>query len=232
MQRMFISICVNERIVQVNTAVDHVQRGTSALQNAKKLQKNSRKWMCIAIIILLLIVAIIVVGVIQPWKSNKGAWVWPLCPLFIYKNWVGWEKHLHVSAEHLRAGFLSLFFFSFFLVWCLICVVWFSDFTIHWCVSISQYEIHILCSLQNFIRASYYCHLLVANIAFLFFFERKCPLSPFLVLFLFFFWVNFWFSFYVPSFFFLPNLLLFRPKMWWALGQHTLSEQACIMYQS
>ncbi|XP_054811941.1 syntaxin-132-like isoform X1 [Prosopis cineraria] len=58
---------------QVNNAVDHVQRGTSVLQNAKKLQKNSRKWMCIAIIILLLIVAIIVVGVIQPWKSSKGA---------------------------------------------------------------------------------------------------------------------------------------------------------------
>jgi len=31
--------------------------------------------MCIAIIILLIIIAVIVVGVIQPWKSNKGAWV-------------------------------------------------------------------------------------------------------------------------------------------------------------
>ncbi|KAL3509688.1 hypothetical protein ACH5RR_029089 [Cinchona calisaya] len=57
---------------QVSNAVDHVQSGTTALQNAKKLQKNSRKWMCIAIIILLIIVVIIVVGVIQPWKS-KGA---------------------------------------------------------------------------------------------------------------------------------------------------------------
>ncbi|XP_059449153.1 syntaxin-132-like isoform X1 [Corylus avellana] len=57
---------------QVTTAVDHVHRGTSALQNAKKLQKNSRKWMCIAIIILLIIIAVIVVGVIKPWK-NKGA---------------------------------------------------------------------------------------------------------------------------------------------------------------
>ncbi|OIW04022.1 hypothetical protein TanjilG_30298 [Lupinus angustifolius] len=58
---------------QVNNAVDHVQRGTSALQSAKKLQKNSRKWMCIAIIILLIIVAVIVVGVLKPWKSSKGA---------------------------------------------------------------------------------------------------------------------------------------------------------------
>ncbi|XP_014515768.1 syntaxin-132-like isoform X1 [Vigna radiata var. radiata] len=55
---------------QVNNAVDHVQRGTTALQNAKKLQKNSRKWMCIAIVILLIIVAIIVVGVLKPWKSS------------------------------------------------------------------------------------------------------------------------------------------------------------------
>jgi len=64
---------VNGNLVQVTTAVDHVQRGTTVLQNAKKLQKNSRKWMCIAIIILLVIVAVIVVGVIQPWKSSNGA---------------------------------------------------------------------------------------------------------------------------------------------------------------
>ncbi|XP_010909353.1 syntaxin-132 [Elaeis guineensis] len=56
---------------QVSNAVDHVQSGTVALQKAKKLQKNSRKWMCIAIIILLLIVVIIVVAVIKPWSKNK-----------------------------------------------------------------------------------------------------------------------------------------------------------------
>ncbi|KAB1223386.1 hypothetical protein CJ030_MR2G025687 [Morella rubra] len=58
---------------QVSSAVDHVQQGNTALQRAKTLQKNSRKWMCIAIIILLIIVAIIVVAVIKPWSSNKGA---------------------------------------------------------------------------------------------------------------------------------------------------------------
>jgi syntaxin 1B/2/3 len=58
--------------VQVSSAIDHVQSGTVALQKAKKLQKNSRKWMCIAIIILLLIVVVIVVAVIQPWKSSSG----------------------------------------------------------------------------------------------------------------------------------------------------------------
>ncbi|XP_060197500.1 syntaxin-132-like isoform X2 [Lycium barbarum] len=58
---------------QVSTAVDHVQSGNTALQKAKSLQRNSRKWMCIAIIILLIIVAVIVVGVLKPWNSNKGA---------------------------------------------------------------------------------------------------------------------------------------------------------------
>ncbi|XP_043702362.1 syntaxin-132-like [Telopea speciosissima] len=58
---------------QVSTAVDHVQSGNTVLQKAKKLQRNSRKWMCIAIIILLIIVAVIVVGVIKPWTSKNGA---------------------------------------------------------------------------------------------------------------------------------------------------------------
>ncbi|XP_022851792.1 syntaxin-132-like [Olea europaea var. sylvestris] len=58
---------------QVSSAVDHVQSGNTALQKAKSLQKNSRKWMCIAILILLIIVAIIVVGVLKPWQNNNGA---------------------------------------------------------------------------------------------------------------------------------------------------------------
>lgn len=55
---------------QVSNAVEHVQSGTTALQKAKKLQKNSRKWMCIAIIILLIIVVIIVLSVIKPWSKS------------------------------------------------------------------------------------------------------------------------------------------------------------------
>ncbi|CAI9765935.1 unnamed protein product [Fraxinus pennsylvanica] len=58
---------------QVSSAVDHVHSGNTALQRAKSLQKNSRKWMCIAILILLIIVAIIVVGVLKPWQNNNGA---------------------------------------------------------------------------------------------------------------------------------------------------------------
>lgn len=56
--------------LKVSSAIDHVQNGTVALQKAKKLQKNSRKWMCIAIIILLLIVVIIVVAVLKPWSKG------------------------------------------------------------------------------------------------------------------------------------------------------------------
>ncbi|CAH1441862.1 unnamed protein product [Lactuca virosa] len=60
---------------QVSGAVDHVQDGNKALYKAKSLQKNSRKWMCIAILILLIIVAVVVVvvGVLKPWKTNNGA---------------------------------------------------------------------------------------------------------------------------------------------------------------
>lgn len=54
----------------VSGAVDAVQSGTVALHKAKILQKNSRKCMCIAIIILLIIVAIIVLSVLKPWKKN------------------------------------------------------------------------------------------------------------------------------------------------------------------
>ncbi|XP_047954904.1 syntaxin-132-like [Salvia hispanica] len=58
---------------QVSSAVDHVQSGNTALQKAKSLQRNSRKWMCIAIMILLIIVVIIVVGVLKPWQNKNGA---------------------------------------------------------------------------------------------------------------------------------------------------------------
>lgn len=56
---------------QVSSAVNYVQTGSAALQKAKKLQKNSRKWMCIAIFILLAIVIIIVVAVLKPWSKNS-----------------------------------------------------------------------------------------------------------------------------------------------------------------
>ncbi|KAK1429306.1 hypothetical protein QVD17_11512 [Tagetes erecta] len=57
----------------VSTAVDHVQSGNKALQKTKKLHKNSRKWICLSIIILLVIITVVVVVVLEPWQSTKGA---------------------------------------------------------------------------------------------------------------------------------------------------------------
>ncbi|KAK4777457.1 hypothetical protein SAY87_017644 [Trapa incisa] len=51
---------------QISSAVDHVQGGNTALQRARKLQKNTRKWTCIAILILLIIAAIIALAIIRP----------------------------------------------------------------------------------------------------------------------------------------------------------------------
>uniref|UniRef100_N1R4N9 Syntaxin-132 n=1 Tax=Aegilops tauschii TaxID=37682 RepID=N1R4N9_AEGTA len=44
---------INHIETHVSNATNHIQQGVGALQNAKKLQKNSRKWMCYAIILLL-----------------------------------------------------------------------------------------------------------------------------------------------------------------------------------
>ncbi|CAN7107911.1 unnamed protein product [Brassica rapa subsp. narinosa] len=57
----------------VSSAVDHVQSGNNQLSKALKKQKSSRKWMCIAILILLIIVIITVVSVLKPWTQKHGA---------------------------------------------------------------------------------------------------------------------------------------------------------------
>lgn len=43
----------------VNKSVDYVQSGIGALQDAKKLQKSSRFYMCCGIIIFLIILAVV-----------------------------------------------------------------------------------------------------------------------------------------------------------------------------
>ncbi|KAG2273199.1 hypothetical protein Bca52824_067754 [Brassica carinata] len=58
---------------QVSSAVDHVQSGNNQLTKALKKQKSSRKWMCIAILILLIIIIFTVVSVIKPWTQKHGA---------------------------------------------------------------------------------------------------------------------------------------------------------------
>jgi len=52
----------------VKQTVNYVHKGTKSLQAARRLQLNTRKWMCIGII-LTLIVAVITVGAMQPWKK-------------------------------------------------------------------------------------------------------------------------------------------------------------------
>lgn len=51
----------------VNRANSYVTRGTVQLNEARKKQKNTRKWTCFAILLLLIIIAIIVLS-IRPWK--------------------------------------------------------------------------------------------------------------------------------------------------------------------
>ncbi|VAI14415.1 unnamed protein product [Triticum turgidum subsp. durum] len=60
---------LNNIEVQVTGAVEHVQTGTNLLQKARVLQKNTRKWTCIAIIILLIIVLVIVLS-LKPWAKK------------------------------------------------------------------------------------------------------------------------------------------------------------------
>lgn len=56
-------LVVSVHLMQVARSVEYVQSGTTALQDAKTLQKKTRKWMCCAIILLLVTAAVIVIVV-------------------------------------------------------------------------------------------------------------------------------------------------------------------------
>jgi syntaxin 1B/2/3 len=53
---------------QVARSVEFVGSGAAALLDAKRLQKNTRKWMCCAVAALLLVALVVVLAVVQPWK--------------------------------------------------------------------------------------------------------------------------------------------------------------------
>lgn len=55
---------------QVGRAHSFVSRGAEQLQTARKLQKNTRKWYCIGIIILLIVILVIVLPIVL--KNNGG----------------------------------------------------------------------------------------------------------------------------------------------------------------
>ena len=51
--------------------MNYVKGGTQALEDAKQYQKNTRKWMCCGVIILLVVALVIVLAVVQPWKFAR-----------------------------------------------------------------------------------------------------------------------------------------------------------------
>jgi hypothetical protein len=71
--------------------VEYVQSGTTALQDAKTLQKKTRKWMCCAIILLLVTAAVIVIVVSRLAGSYASR---PPCTAVLNSS----------SGQHLRTG--------------------------------------------------------------------------------------------------------------------------------
>ncbi|GLT60811.1 hypothetical protein SLA2020_335600 [Shorea laevis] len=57
----------------VGRANSFVRGGTQQLQTARVLQKNTRKWTCYAIIILLVIILFVVLFTVRPWEKNKNS---------------------------------------------------------------------------------------------------------------------------------------------------------------
>ncbi|PKA60314.1 Putative syntaxin-131 [Apostasia shenzhenica] len=79
LQQMFTDMAVlvelhgdflNDIETQVVNSVDHVQKATAALQEAKKLQKNTRKYVCFALILLLIIIIVALSAVFRHAKSS------------------------------------------------------------------------------------------------------------------------------------------------------------------
>ena len=64
-----LQLKLSAAVLQVAKSVEYVQQGTTALVDAKRLHKNTRKWLCIALIVVAIIVAIVIVVAIQPWKK-------------------------------------------------------------------------------------------------------------------------------------------------------------------
>ncbi|WOL05177.1 syntaxin-132 [Canna indica] len=79
LQQMFLDMAVlvdaqgdmlNDIEAQVTKSVDHIEKATVALQEAKKKQKNTRKYMCIAIIILIIVIFVALGGLMK--GANKS----------------------------------------------------------------------------------------------------------------------------------------------------------------
>lgn len=57
---------------QVQRANSYVRGGTERLQTARKYQLSTRKWTCIAITILLIIILFVVLFTVKPWDNGDG----------------------------------------------------------------------------------------------------------------------------------------------------------------
>jgi len=55
---------------QVSKANEFVNQGNKALTSAKALQKDTRKYMCCALMMLLTICVIVVIAVVKPWQGQ------------------------------------------------------------------------------------------------------------------------------------------------------------------
>ena len=53
-------------------ANEYVNQGNKALGQAKELQKDTRKWMCCAMMLLLGICLIVVLAVVKPWQVRTS----------------------------------------------------------------------------------------------------------------------------------------------------------------
>ncbi|KAI4319548.1 hypothetical protein MLD38_033133 [Melastoma candidum] len=58
---------------QVARANSFVRGGTERLETARKYQKNTRKWTCYGIILLLVIVLFVVLFTVKPWQKNGSS---------------------------------------------------------------------------------------------------------------------------------------------------------------
>jgi hypothetical protein len=59
--------CTHHQVAKAN---EYVNQGNKALTSAKALQKDTRKWMCCAVMILLGICLIVVLAVVKPWQAR------------------------------------------------------------------------------------------------------------------------------------------------------------------
>jgi t-SNARE complex subunit (syntaxin) len=69
--KLVVFLMLTVSALQVRRAKEHVTQGEQNLRQAKKIGKSTRKWMCIALVVLLIIAAIIVVVLVKPWDLGK-----------------------------------------------------------------------------------------------------------------------------------------------------------------